>query len=328
MHTKRYEFLLDAAQPIAHHEATYGNHAHIQRRKVRLPTGSFADVPVVTADTMRHGMREAATYALLDAAGLLAAESLSQAALRLLFSGGMVTGRGDAGTVNLDQYRELVELVPPLGLFGGCAGNRLIPGRLFVDDALLACSETRQWWPEWVGQALSEQEIADSRAYVEEVQRVRMDPLLSPEKRKLLAADAQVDANKQLAASEAAHDDDDALARDDAKSSMMPRTFERVIQGSLFNWSVTAHCYSDLDVDTLLTTIGAFLSRAVVGGKKGTGHGFMRCMAARDVHIARPSERAEVVNPAALGPRVGELFRTHVAERKERLAAFLKTVNA
>src|SRR5690606_25571706 len=85
---------------------------------------------------------EAAAYALLDAAGLLGAEKLSEAALRLLFAGGMVTGRGEASVVKLDQYRELCELVPSMTLFGGCADNRVIPGQLIVEDAVLVCEET------------------------------------------------------------------------------------------------------------------------------------------------------------------------------------------
>ncbi len=62
----RYEFVLEAALPIAHHEGTFGNEAVIMRRKIRQKDG-WAKVPIVTGDTMRHGMREAAAYVLLDA---------------------------------------------------------------------------------------------------------------------------------------------------------------------------------------------------------------------------------------------------------------------
>lgn len=326
METHRFEFILEAAQPIAHHAETFGNHAVIQRRRVRQGDGTFADVPVVSADTMRHGMREASAYAFLDAAGLLADGNLTESALRLLFAGGMVGGRGDGGTLNLDQYRQLCELCPPLALFGGCASNRVIPGRLFVEDAVLCCNETARFVPEWAAQQT--QPIASQRAHVEETQRVRMDPTLDPGKRKLLSDGAQVDAAKRIESSETAHVADDAIAREDAKSSMLPRTFERVVQGSLFSWAVTAHTYSDLDVDTLMVALGVFLARPVVGGKRGTGHGELRVVSARDITVQRPAQQAEILDVTALGGRVGSLFRAHVSERKERIKSFLGSVEA
>ena len=69
MQRHRYEFVLEAAQPIAHLAENIGNEGVLMRRKVRTADGSFASVPMVTADTMRHGMREAAAYMFLDAAG-------------------------------------------------------------------------------------------------------------------------------------------------------------------------------------------------------------------------------------------------------------------
>lgn len=327
MKTRRFEFLLEAAQPIAHHEGSIGNHATVMRRKVRLADGEFAEVPVVTGDTMRHGLREAAAYALLDAAGLLGAE-LSAPALRLLFNGGVLTGRGDSGTVNLDQYRELAGLIPSLALFGGCAMNRVVPGRMVIEDAVVLCQETMRWLAPWAAAHVEGQNFAMARGYVEEVQRVRMDATLDPGKRRLLAEGEQVAANARLLASEQAHAADDALARDEAKSSMLPRTFERVVQGTLFTWAVQAETYTELDDDTLMTTLGVFLARPRVGGKRGTGHGELRVLAARDIGVRRASERAEVLDCAELGPRVGELFRTHVREHSAEIKRFLSRVEA
>jgi hypothetical protein len=322
---KRYEFVLEAVQPIAHHSETIGNEQVIMRRKVRQP-GGWANVPIVTADTMRHGMREAAAYALLDAAGLLESPSLGEAALRLLFAGGMVTGRGDAAVCKLDQFREMCELVPSMALFGGCSDNRVIPGRLNVEDATLICEETSRWCSPWQLQIAGE--LDTCRAHVEEVQRVRMDPLLCPQKRLLMSADAQVEANRRLEGGERAHEGDDAIERETTKSTMMPRRFERIAQGSLFSWACEAVCYSELDVDTFNVSVAAFLHRATVGGKRAVGHGRLQVVAANDVRLARPSEGLTPLDTKALAPGVGQLFKAHVAERRERIAAFLAGVNA
>lgn len=324
--TKAYEVLLEATTPIAHASETFGNHAVIARRKVRLPSGEWAQVPAVSGDCLRHGLREAAAYAFLDAAGMLDTGALTEAALRLLFSGGMVTGRGDAANIKLDDYRTMVDLVPPLALLGGCASNRVIPGRMVVEDAMLVCEESRHLLPAWLVERVGV--IAGARSHIEVHQRVRMDATLDPGKRRLLAdvATRQIEAKQRK--SEDAHETDNPVEREEAKSSMMPRTFEAVASGSLLSWRVQATCMSDLDADTFHAMIGAFLSNARVGGKRGTGFGLVRAVAANEVTIRRPAASMQAVDVTALGPRIGELFRAHVHERAEKARAFLQGVNA
>lgn len=332
MEQKRFEFILGARQPIAHHCETMGNMSVLMRRKVRQPNGGFASVPIVTGDTMRHGMREASTYALLDAAGLLGRTNLSEAAIRLLFAGGMITG-SSGGTVKLGDYREMVDLVPTLALFGGCAQNRAIPGRLWVDDAVLICEETRHLLPDWVlawvGQAQGGEAVSleSCRAHVEEETRVRMDPTLDPGKRMLLSGAALGAVETRLLASETASDSGDVVGKDRAKSTMLPRSCEVVVAGSLFFWSVTATCYTELDEDTFLVSCAAFLSNARVGGKKATGHGLLKAAAGYQVQTRRPPE-ADSFDADGLGEHFGSIFARHIADRAERIEMFLREVRA
>lgn len=327
MITKQYGFILEAQSPIAHHEESLGNVSTFMRRKVRQPDGTWSRVCYLTGDTMRHGLREAAAYAFLDAAGLLDAK-LSEAAVRLLFNGGMVTGRGDASKIDMDRFREMCLLCPPLGILGGCADNRAIPGRLFVDEATLLCEEEAPHLPEWVTAWLGKQQLSSQRDHLEEVQRVRMDSSLDPSKRALMLPDAQVEVSKRLTESESAHATDDAVAKDASKSTMLPRKFERLAKGSQFHWRVTCHCLSELDVDAFHVMVGTFLSRCMVGGKKATGHGELKCVTARDITIARPSERADSVEVTDLATKVGSTFYAHVASHKEQIEQWLATVNA
>jgi hypothetical protein len=322
-----YEFVLQAATPIAHHSEVFGNSAVLMDRKIRQTDGSFVRVPIVTGDTMRHGMREAAAYALLDAAGLLDQGRLGEAALRLLFAGGMVTGKGDASTISLERYRQMSDLIPSIALFGGCCDNRVIPGRLVVDDARLICIETAHQLPDWINDWLAEHRINtdSSRAHVEEVQRVRMDPTLDPGKRKLLTSDAAASVQKRLTLSETAHVEDDAAAVIDSQSSMMPRRFETIVQGSLLYWSVGATVYSELERDTFHVALGAFLGHCMVGGKRGTGHGRLGVVTARDIAVRRPSDASRVLDLAA---PMGQMFYAHVRERAVEIAEFLGAVNA
>ena len=331
---KTFEFVLKAAQPIAHSAGTEGNHSYLMTRGQVQADGEIIDVPVVTADTMRHGLREAMAMAFLDAAGMIDDPALSKAALRLLFNGGMVTGRGsgDATTIKLDMYREMVNLIPGLGLLGGCANNRVIGGYTEVDDALLICDETIHMLPGKVLTWLSGQgyKTNEKEAHTEVVQRVRMDATLEPSKVRLLSAGAQAEINSRLLMSEVAHDKDDAIGRDETKSAMLPRTCERIKAGSLFYWSVSGTLYSDLEIDAFVTMIASFLYRAIVGGKKSVGCGTLKAIpgAAWDVSIAPTSERSTCLESTDLALGVGKLFREHVAANKDRVRTFLASVDA
>lgn len=325
---RRYEFILEALTPIAHAQESIGNTSLVMREKRRLPDGSFCHVPIITGDTMRHGLREASSYAVLDAAGLLDAPALGEAALRLLFAGGMISG-SEGGSVKLDAYREMVELCPPLALLGGCAQNRSVPGKVQVDAADLICLETAHRMPEWVLAHLEEGgvKLQSCRGHIEEVQRVRMDPALDPGKRKLLT-DGGAGIERRLLASEHGKEVGDAPLAQESKSTMLPRRHETVVAGALFFWTVTATCHSELDVDTFNTMIGAFLRDARVGGKKATGHGRIRPVVAKQIAVQRPRDVPDNLDAGALAPRIGSLFYEHVRARKDRVEAFLRSVDA
>jgi len=154
-----------------------------------------------------------------------------------------------------------------------------------------------------------------------------MDPTLNPEKRKLLTdGDRQAVEHKMLR-SEAGHDAADHAQIAEAKSSMMPRRFERIAQGSLFFWGCEARVYSDLELDTFNVAVASFLRNAQVGGKRGTGHGTLKPVAAWNIKLNRPSDAIDNIE-TGLAPRVGELFRAHVAERRGRIEKMLAEVDA
>lgn len=326
MKQKRFEFLLRAEQPIAQGKETIGNISILNTTPIVGPKGRIVNVPCVSGDALRHGLREASTYALLDAAGLLT-DGLSEGALRLLFAGGSVGGSN--ATIDLKTYHALVDLLPPLGLLGGCAGNRMQPGRLEVDEALLVCHETRHMQPAWIMEHLDSQswETPSYRAYIEEPVRVRMDPTLDPAKRALLAAGDQGQVQERLLVSELASATDDAALAAKSKSTMLPRSHQRVARGSLWWWGVTANIVSDLDEDTFHVMVAAFLRRAIVGGKRGTGHGLLAPVRAQNIDLGTWQQRAESMR-TDLGAAVGSLFRAHVSQRTEKIRELLREVEA
>lgn len=324
-----YTVILRAASPIAHHAETFGNTAIVMTEPIRQDDGRFEKVPIVTGDTMRHGLREAAAYAFLDAAGLLGDPCLTESALRLLFAGGQLDGMSGS-TISITDYRHMVDLVPSLGLLGGCAGNRMQPGKIQVDRALLICEESLPilrddpWTVEWMrrsGYVLGRQRAAKDLAT-----RVRADPTLQPLPRSLLSADALRSGEQRMLANEAASASGDALAAHNSKSSMMPRSFEVVSSGSHFRWSLTATVRTPLERDTFDLMLAAWLSNMVVGGKKGTGHGRLIAVDGSRQVLIHPSARP--AEPLATGSSVGALFREHVRGRATEIRDFLATVQA
>jgi hypothetical protein len=332
MEQHRIEVLLEAEQPIAHLAESFGNVGILNTRPIRQHDGSIARVPEISGDAMRHGLREAGAYVFLDAAGMLDSPALGEAALRLMFAGGMVTGKGDAGAVRLGEYRKMVDLVPMLALLGGCAENRTIPGRLCVDPATLVCEESARFLPEWIARHPIAGLHTDEtwRGSVEEVQRVRMDPSLDPGKRALLESGAVAQIEARLDRSEKASREDDAVSAQANKSTMLPRRYERVIQGALFSWSVTVTLFSPLDTDTFYTALLGFMGNMIVGGKRATGHGKMRVVQATRTVLARAREipKPEDMSLTTLSPQIGNVFLAHVEERAAKIREYLATVNA
>lgn len=321
MKLAKYSFLLEAETPIAHHSEVLGNAALFMRQKVRRPDGSFEEVPYLTGDACRHQLREAASYAFLAAAGIADKGTLCEGALRLLFNGGMLTGRGDGATVNLTEYAKLCDLYPPLALFGGCVSNRSVPGRLIVDEAILVCEENAHRVPPSVLSLVGQ--VSEAGAHLEERTRVRMDATLDPQKRALLTAGARGLVEQRLLSSEKASTDKDAKGASESKSSMMPRSFEALCAGSLFYWRAEARCMSDLDEDTFKVAIAAWLTNATVGGKKGSGHGRLRVKAAFESKWEPLAREEFKSSDLAQDGVVGQLFRAHVTARREDIGKWL-----
>lgn len=321
--------ILRALTPIAHHSRSFGNTAIVMDEPVVQPDGRMIKVPIITGDTMRHGLREAGAYAFLDAAGLLDEPCLSEAALRLLFSGGGIGGAAGA-TVSIADYRKLIDLVPSLSLLGGCSSNRPHQGRMQVDSAMLICKEALPvlegdtWISEWIERSGFEPPLA--RLSINLAQRTRSDPTLNPTMRGLLSGEALALTDDRLLANESAHAENDAIAIEDSKSTMMPRTYETVARGSLFAWSLTATVLTELDRDTLYLMLAAWLSNMVVGGRKGTGNGRMVGVAMSRKLLGRPSAPETITLPDH--GKIGDRFRDHVAAHKAEIKDFLATVEA
>lgn len=326
------QILLEAMSPIAHHSSVDGNHANLNRQLMRLADGSFGRVPTITPDTMRNLLRRLSSAFLLQACGIGEGQ-LTQSALRLLFNGGTLTGKGDASVIRIDQFRELERIVPTLSLLGGCVNSMMIPGRLEVETAILVCDETRHIVPQWatdhVG-IVTQARIPSYREQTDEVMRVRMDSLNNPQMSRYLTDGERKLLGERLDAREKAHDKGDDKGAAEAKSSMMPRTMEVICQGSYFSWEVTGRFHSDIEEAAWKTTLCLLRTpEARVGGKKGTGHGRIRIEKVNDVIVPRGPQAVEEMRLSALDSAAeAKMYVKHLEENAAKIREFLTKVDA
>lgn len=322
METTRYISVVRAVQPIAHHKGSIGNHATIMRAAVRLPGGEIADVPEGTGNAVRNRLRRAAAICSLDAAGILGDPQLERGAMRLLFNGGMLTGKGDGTTINIDRWRELVTLFPFLGILGGCIDNRTQGGQLNVDALKLICDENMHSLNPWTRQWLKDNNegVCESSYLLEKVQRVNMDPEIIPENLKLLSDGARLQVYNKLLAQGKAHEEGNAIEAAKVKSDMMPHTFERIIRGSLFQLSFLLRSYNELERDAFEYAYSCLLNNFRFGGKQASEHGELEFLAGARVHFKQYTGELDI------GERkgTGDLFRAHVTDHKDQLVNWLR----
>lgn len=321
------QILLQAESPIAHHEGNDGNHANQMTQRMRLADGTFGRIPIITADSMRNLLRRLSAWYMLQQVG---AKDLTESALRLLFSGGMLTGKGDSSQVKIDAFRELERLCPSLTLFGGCVNGSMIPGRMEVETAILVCEETERYVPKpLLDYARSQGPLVSYRLQTEEVQRVRMDPVHNPILQHLLSEGERRRLAGKVEAREEAHETGDAIAAREVKSSMLPRTYDTICTGALFSWQITGRFHSDLDEDAYYSTLALLLTaEARVGGKKGTGCGRIKPVMVNNRLVPRPEQLADVLNLDEKGRNSAQRYQDHLRSKAAEINAFLAKVDA
>lgn len=124
--------------PLHHGAGNAGNTALLRTEEIITGDGSPASVPYVSANSVRHMLRESLAWHTLHT---LAVEggSLTKAAVDLLFTGGAITSTG--AQVDLGMARRVEETYPALGLLGYSAQSDIVAGTLRVGSLMLVCAE-------------------------------------------------------------------------------------------------------------------------------------------------------------------------------------------
>lgn len=279
------QYTLRSVTPTVQGSETLGNMTVIMRERLRMQSGELVRVPIITGDAMRNKLRKEVGDLLLSHV-LNEGERLPVNAVRFVYAGGVLAGKQSPHTVK--DWVQYTEVWPMLGLFGGCCNGRMWPGTLKVSDAVLLCKETAYLADD---QAQGE-DLLTHRSYVEEAQRVRMDPIQSPAHEGIVVAPSA-----------------------DDEMTMMPRTYEQVVRGSLWLWDV--HVTQDVQIQRDLLTAAMYplvAGKFQVGSRGGTGKGVLR--------LVSPDPTLQ----EALAAR--DRVRTYMEERAAEALKFLSEVDA
>lgn len=143
--------------PLHHGAGSQGNSALLRTESVTQPDGRSVQVPFVSANSIRHGLRDALAWHLVTTLEVPRG-TLSKAAVDLLWSGGAVSSTG--ARTNLELLRRIEDVYPALSLMGFAAQSDIITGTLRVRNAELVCRENSFRLPS----ALRDHPLAQRRA--------------------------------------------------------------------------------------------------------------------------------------------------------------------
>lgn len=182
------EYIATLESSFHHGAGTSGNTQRLRTQEVIRPDGSIAHVPFLSANSIRHGLRDALAWHLAKTLDLQPG-TLTKNAVSLIWSGGAVTTTG--AQTNLDLARRADEAIPMLGLMGYAAQSDITSGTLRVSDAILICEENND-------RITTKNSVHKAAHYRGEEFGTRHDLDNSPAARFMELADDMVNASTQM----------------------------------------------------------------------------------------------------------------------------------
>lgn len=324
--TMRFDALVTALSSISHIGEVRGVNAEFHREKIMLPNGTIERVPTITGNSIRGQLRDAGTRHMLRLLGYGVAEdgtlldTLSTKAFLLLsfggtlsgerqglilrlfhflFSGGALSKSGDA--LDAEQARRLIGLVPFVGLFGGAAGNYIMPGRLKMGKFMPIASETAHLLPEPY-QPLSYASIFD---HMQAEPYTRKDDAKDDRLREFLYLP---DKNGETFTVE--------RGADDTAPQQMRYWVETICTGTRFYWHIALENATALEYGAFVAALSEWGKYPTLGGKGSIGHGLVAVEFSGDIDldIDPRSEKRPAVPEA-----YEDYLRSHADEIREVL---------
>lgn len=324
MKTIEFSGIVTALSSVSHGGGqSFGINAKLRREKFVQPDGTVEEIPIISGNGMRGLLRDLGMAHMCRNLGYGEPGNdgrpvgLSLAAFYFLFSGGALTKTGDRG-LDIDRARELRELIPLVGVFGGAMGNQIMPGKLKVDKLIPICAETVHLLPVDVvpdaPQSIWEylQEEMYTRKDDEKNEHLRQ--LVDGRVRELIEAEAAAKRN----ASELP-----VIQDNTGQNQQMMYYVETLAAGTQFYWSLVLDDVTDIEFDAFATCLVEFSKRPHIGAKSNVGLG----------KVAVKFDRWHAIDSriAATGSEVdapiGSRYHDHLTQRAADIRAALAEID-
>jgi len=251
-----------AIDPIHQGGDTTGTTLSELRREEMVVDGVVQRVPIVSANSIAHLLRESTVFWVMDQIGLERFAPKQVGAVKLLFSGGgRATKVGSASYIDLYEEHEVRSMFPSISLFGGTIGNRMLKGRVRVGNGIPICRETAFRLPEW----LRPEAKLSMYDLIQELSFSSMDPrenadydhVLDPEIIRAYRAAQEERRKKNKGGSE----------------MKLRRSTECLKAGTILFLDFTLFYPTDIELGTFLGGLGYFYERPYLGGNRNRGFG-------------------------------------------------------
>jgi hypothetical protein len=142
--------------PLAHGaDGKAGNATLFRRRQVITPGGQVMELPFYAGNAIRGQIRDLLADHLLRSLGLIPRKDKPPVALwffHVIYAGGVLEEQskimaaiskelGKNGSLRTDGIRRIRDMLPSLSLLGSAIGNKVLPGRVYVNDLRPRCLE-------------------------------------------------------------------------------------------------------------------------------------------------------------------------------------------
>lgn len=315
MRTYVFEGVVSALTSISHNGGERnGITTQLRREKFVQPSGRVEKVPVISGNSIRGILRDRGMFYMLQQLGYGVNENGTVAGLSLnafyfLFSGGALTSTG-SGDLDISSYRKMKDLIPLIGLFGGAAGNAIMPGKLKIGKLIPICDETKHLIPE----RFIPEHVDSIWEYCQTEMYTRRDDEKNDKLRVMLPAGEL----KQIKG----ESDIPVEAVDKKKPQQMMYHTETLSAGTQFFWKIIAEDVTDVEFEALICTLLEFSKAPYIGGKSAVGHGEIAIKMDRWIEIdSRVNLQGTEVDVT-----LGKKYESHLKENKKAIGDMLSAM--
>lgn len=316
MRTLVLEGRVTALTSVTHNGGeSFGISSKVRREKFVQPDGSVEEVPVISGNSIRGVLRDRGMWDMCRRLGYGVdtetgeVQGLPLPAFYFLFSGGSLT-KGEGEGLDIDRAREVRNLIPLVGVFGGAIAGMILPGKLRVGKLIPIVSETRHLLPK----AFRPESPVSVWEYLQEEMYTRKDDEKNENLRRMIGP-----GDRQLLDNPDTRRTALAAGRGETAQQMMYYV-ETLAAGTPFYWRIQLDDVTDVEYEAFLAAMIEFSRHPFIGGKSAVGMGEVSVNFDQWIEIDSRTSTSGL----AVDRPIGSKYTDHLAEAGPRIREWLE----